>query len=65
MARLMALDVAEPGGLTPFEVPHLGGHWLPRGIGQPQVAGTDQQEPHTPLDDAVRASLLEMGACEP
>jgi len=37
LARLMALDVLQPGRLAPFEVLHFGGHWLPRGIEMAQA----------------------------
>lgn len=56
MARLMVLDVKEPGRLAPFEVLHFAGHWLPRGIEMPQaiqrvVSATASSAPRRP--DAV------------
>lgn len=124
MARLMVLDLLEPGRLAAFETLHLRGHWLARGIEMPEaiqrVASAaafslhekypaarikrmswwpvslaapfvpmlreiremrylwhvplqlDNRklqsligpEPHTPLDEAVRASLAEMGCLQ-
>jgi nucleoside-diphosphate-sugar epimerase len=116
MLRLMALDVANPRALAPFEVLHFGGHWLPRGIEMAEavrrVSGRASgmaalpikgfpwrllmllspvvpvlremremrylwqvplrlrndkllaligSEPHTPLDEAVRQSLMALG----
>lgn len=116
MARLMALDVQQPGRLAPFEVVHFAGHSLRRGVemaeairrvaGQPglpikplpwgllrllspvvtvlremremrylwqvplsldnrKLLALLGDEPHTPLDDAVRATLTALACIKP
>lgn len=49
MVRLMALDMAQPGRLSSFEVLHFGGHWMPRGIDMAEAIRRVSGQPRLPI----------------
>jgi len=52
LVRLMALDLAEPGRLSSFEVLHFAGHWLPRGVAMAEAVRRVSGQPELPIKAA-------------